>query len=257
MADSIHPPLTSPGEIAQWPMLKIVYRTTPEAIAKLLPPGIAPSDTSNVNITVYNLPVNEQPEYGVIITVDADYQGQKGEYALAYGIDQEGVVLISVMMNGQPKFLCSTEYYRLGNSVTARCHHQGYTFLEFTGEATGEDPLESGIERFEWWTKCVRKVGGEKGYDFPPHVVKIHGSYGPGYRLAVSGKLTLKDSPWDPVASLLPMEEQLSAHLWWPEYKSRHISMEGPLDPDAFWPFVDTIGGSRWPGVLGSPAKDA
>ena len=31
-------PQGNPGDIVNWPMLKIVYRTDPEAIAKLLPP---------------------------------------------------------------------------------------------------------------------------------------------------------------------------------------------------------------------------
>ena len=38
------------------------------------------------------------------------------------------------------------------------------------------------------------------------------------------------------------------------EYSSS-ISLDGALDPDAFWPFVDTIGGSRWPGKMGGPKR--
>jgi len=196
-----------------------------------------------------------EPEYGVIITINAVFQGQQGEYAIGYGIDQEAAIFISCMMNGQPKFPCNTYYYRFMDSVIARCHHQGYTFLEFSGTVTGEDPLKVDPERFEWWTKYSRAVGGSEGYDFPPHVVKVHGKYGPGYRLALEGKLSLRESPWDPIATLLPMREQLSAHLWWPEYRSREITVAGKLDPKAFWPFVDTIGGSRWPGVMGAPRK--
>jgi hypothetical protein len=26
-----------------------------------------------------------------------------------------------------------------------------------------------------------------------------------------------------------------------------------PLDPIAFWPYADTIGGSCWPGLMGGP----
>jgi acetoacetate decarboxylase len=52
------------------------------------------------------------------------------------------------------------------------------------------------------------------------------------------------------------MLEQVSAHLWWPEYLSRDITLEGPLDPEAFWPHIDTISGSRWPGHLGGPIPD-
>jgi acetoacetate decarboxylase len=36
---------------------------------------------------------------------------------------------------------------------------------------------------------------------------------------------------------------------------SREITLEGPLDPDAYWPFADTISGSRWPGQMGGPKR--
>ncbi len=257
MSDPTLEPTTSPGEISQWPMLKIVYRTDPGKIAELLPPGIENSETSNVTLTIYNLPVNEEPEYGILMTVDASYNGIPGEWAVGYGIDQEAAIFISLLTNGQPKFPCETEYYRLGNKVNARCSHQGYTFVEFTGTQGEPDPLPAeGIERHEWWVKVSRQVGHGKGYDFPPHVVHIHGKYGPGHRVALDGKLTLRESPWDPIATRLPMLEQLSAHLWWPEYRSRDIALAGPLDPEAFWPHIDTIGGSRWPGHMGGPIRD-
>ncbi len=256
MSDPTQEPMTSPGEISQWPMLKIVYRTDPAKIAELLPPGIENSASPNVNLTIYNLPVNEEPEYGILMTVDATYDGIPGEWSLGYGIDQEAPIFICQSANGQPKFPCETAYYRLGDKVAARSSHQGYTFVEFEGTLGDEDPLPAeGIERHEWWVKVSRQVGFGKGYDFPPHVVHIYGKYGPGHRVALNGTLTLRESPWDPIATRLPMLEQLSAHLWWPEYLSRDISLAGPLDPEAFWPHIDTISGSRWPGHLGGPIQ--
>ena len=71
----------------------------------------------------------------------------------------------------------------------------------------------------------------------------------------VQGELVLHDSPWDPLASKLPMREQLSAHLWWPTFLDRQITLAGPLDPQGFLPFVDVISGSRWPGVNGGPER--
>lgn len=255
MSSSSKAPFSSPGEINNWPMLKIVYRTTPAAIAALLPPGITNSDTSNVTLSIYNLPVPDEPEYGILMTCDATYDGTPGEWALGYGIDQESAIFISQFTNGQPKFPCETEYYRQGDRVRARCIHQGYTFVEFEGTEVGEDNYTDGLERNEWWVKVSREVGGGKGYDFPPHVVRVQGKYGPGYRLKLDGELTLRESPWDPIAELLPMEGQVSAHLWWPEFKSRDISLAGPLDPEAFWPHIDTISGSRWPGSNGGPKR--
>jgi len=249
-------PKINPGDIIFWPMLKLDYDTSPSKLAALLPPGIEPGLNSQVHLTVYNFPVPDVPEYGILITVDADYNGEQGLYTLGYGIDQESAIFISRDMNGQPKFPCEVEYYRMGARVRARCIHQGYTFLEFEGVQTGAAPLPETQVETEWWIKVSRAVGGaEKAYDFPPHVVKVHSRYQPVHREMLEGELRLLDSPWDPIARLLPMEGEASAYLSTAQPTARDITLEGPLDPDAFWPFVDTLGGSRWPGTQGGPRR--
>ncbi|HIF92497.1 MAG: acetoacetate decarboxylase family protein [Myxococcales bacterium] len=244
------------GDIAGWPILKIDYPTRPASIAALLPPGISPSAEANVHLSIYCYPVPDEPEFGIVVTVDADYAGEKGLYTLGYGIDQESAIFISRDMNGQPKFPCEVEYYRLGGRVRARCIHQGYTFLEFDGNQAGAAPLPESQVETEWWIKVSRAVGGvEKAYDFPPHVVRVHSAYQPVYRETLDGELRLLDSPWDPIAKLLPMEGEASAYLSTAQPTARDITLEGPLNPDGFWPFVDTIGGSRWPGTQGGPQR--
>ena len=140
-------PKINPGDIILWPMLKLDYETDRQRIAALLPPGIEPSATSQVHLTVYNFPVPDVPEYGILITVDASYKGEDGLYTLGYGIDQESAIFVSRDRNGQPKYPCEITYYRMLDTVRARCSHQGYTFLEFEGMrestmriAAGEDP---------------------------------------------------------------------------------------------------------------------
>ena len=73
----------------------------------------------------------------------------------------------------------------------------------------------------------------------------------------MQGELLLRESPWDPLATELPMIEQVSAHLWWPIFLDREIKLAGPLDPEAFLPYADTISGSRWPGTNGGPKRAA
>ncbi|MFP6622342.1 MAG: acetoacetate decarboxylase family protein, partial [Myxococcota bacterium] len=163
---------------------------------------------------------------------------------------------ISRDMNGQPKFPAEIAYYRMLDQVTARCSHQGYTFLEFKGKVKGPVEIPAEYTEDEWWIKVSRAVGGaEKSYDFPPHVVKVHSTYGTQHLEELEGTLSLAASPWDPIAELLPLREQISAHLDTPSFLGRDITLEGPLDPEAFWPFVDTIGGSRWPGTMGGPKR--
>ncbi len=244
------------GEIANWPILKIDYRTDKARLASLLPPGIDPGREPNVHLSIYQVAVPDVPEYGIFITVDADYRGVQGVYTLGYGIDQESAIFISRDMNGQPKFPCQTDYYRFGDAVTARCTHQGYTFVEFEGKVAATLPIPADHEENEWWIKVSRAVGGvEKAYDFPPHVVRVKSSYATAHVEQVDGELTLLPSKWDPIATLLPMREYQGARLWWPKFLGRAITLEGRLDPDAYWPFVDTIGGSRWPGTMGGPKR--
>jgi acetoacetate decarboxylase len=250
-------PQISPGDIAGWPMLKIVYRTDPDRIADLLPPGIEPGAAPHVHLNVYNVPVKGEPEYGVSTKVVADYEGVPGYYGIGLGIDQESAIFISQELNGQPKFPCSIVYFRRDDTVVARCTHQGYTFLEFSGEVTGVAE-DGGAEREEhdWWIKSSRAVGGvEKAYDFEPHVVDVASVVRTVRAEAIDGSLLLRDSPWDPYTTLLPMREQLSAQLVWSESRSRTITLAGALDPVAFWPYADTIGGSRWPGSMGGPRE--
>ena len=237
-------PQSTPGDIANWPILKITYRTDAEKIAALIPPGIDPGAEPNVQVNIYNVPVPDVPEYGVQITVDADYRGTKGRYTVGLGIDQESAIFISRDTNGQPKYPCEIAYYRMGDQVTARCSHQGYTFVDFVSKASGAAELPETQVEDEWWIKVSRAVGGaEKAYDFPPHVVQVHAEYKPIFREKLEGELKLIESPWDPIATLLPMRGAATAYLSTAMPTVREISMAGPLDPEAFWPHVDTISG--------------
>lgn len=249
-------PKGNPGDILNWPMLKLKYATDPKCIAALLPPGITPGKNPHVNITIYNFPVSNEPEYGVVVNVEADYNGTAGDYTLAIGINQENAVFNSQERWGQPKFVADTKYFRLVNHIEAKVSHQGYTFLEFSGDVSGVVPNPPEFVQNEWWIKSVRAVDMQpEHYDFPPHVVHVYSKYGTAFYEKVEGKLTLLPSPWDPIATLLPMREQISAHLWTPIFLDRRITLSGKLDPKAFWPFADRIGGSRWPGHNGGPQK--
>lgn len=256
MTDTIGP-VNKPGEISGWPKLQLVYRSDPDRIADLLPPGITPGKNPNVSINIYCVPILGEPEYGVSTKVEADFQGMPGFYSLGMGIDQEAAIFISQELNGQPKFPCAIKFFRLGDHVQASCTHQGYTFLEFNGEVNGVLPPSSeDFTENEWWIKVSRAVGGvEKSYDFAPHVVRVHTTNRFVHVEGIEGSLVLRDSPWDPYTELLPMLELLSATLVMHQQPTREITLAGPLDPIAFWPHADVIGGSRWPGDRGGPRR--
>ena len=88
-------PQINPGEIAGWPLLKIVYRTDPDKIADLLPPGIEPGAEPNVHLNIYNVPVQGEPEYGVSPRSSPTTTASPGYYGIGLGIDQESAIFVS------------------------------------------------------------------------------------------------------------------------------------------------------------------
>jgi len=245
-----------PGQIGGWPSLYITYATDADRIQDLLPPGIKPGPNPHVHVSFYQTPVPDEPEYGVRVGVEATYEGTPGYYTLGYGITQESAIFVSRDMNGQPKYPCEVTYYLHKDDVTARASHQGYTFVEFKGRVGEALPMATdNVEEHHWWVKVSPAVGGaEKEYDFPPHVVRNSLITGPSPRNRVEGALTLHESPWDPIKELLPVRDVVAIELSGPRpLVGYSVTRLGALDPDAFWPYVSTIGGSRWPGERGGP----
>lgn len=241
------------------PKLVVRYPTDPDAIAALLPPGLEPCGEPVVQLGVYCVPVHGEPEHGISTKVPARFDGVDGWYSLGIGIDQESAIFVSRETNGQPKFPCTVRYFRIGDRVEASATHQGTTFFTYRGTVEGERPVDDAeVEEHEWWIKVSRAVGttgdeDEPRYDLPPQVVAVR-TVGATVRAeALAGELTLTPSRWDPLTDLLPPRGEATAELVTSRFSARSIAPAGPLDPVAFWPHADTIGGSRWPGHRGAP----
>lgn len=248
-------PVNRPGEISGWPKLVVTYPTDPASIASLLPPGLDPFGEPIVTIGVYCVPVFGEPEYGISTKIPASFEGTAGQYSLGIGIDQEAAIFGSRETNGQPKFPCSVRFFRLGDQVHASATHQGTTFVRYSGQVTGIRELSGAeVEDNEWWIKASRAVGGVEGaYDFPPHVVRVRTAGTTTHVETLDGELELTESAWDPLTERLPIRGAATAELVTNRFTARDITLAGPLDPVGFWPFADTIGGSRWPGERGGP----
>lgn len=249
-------PTARPGDAIGWPKLVLRYPTDQGAITALLPPGLEPCGEPVVQLNVYCVPVHGEPEHGISTKVPARFDGVDGSYCLGIGIDQESAIFVSQETNGQPKFPCDVRYFRLGEQVHASATHQGTTFMSYRGAPTGTvEPDGVETTEHEWWIKASRAVGGAPGYDLAPTVVQVTTSGVRTHTEVLDGELVLRDSDWDPYTTLLPMLGPATAELVSTRHTGRSIAVAGALDPDAFWPYADTIGGSRWPGDRGAPRQ--
>ncbi len=256
MTTGIKEEARAPGDLLGLPKLIIQYPTDPEAIAALLPPGFTAWGEPVVQVNFYCAPVHGEAEYGVSTKIPASFDGVDGSYCLGIGIDQESAIFVSRETNGQPKFPCTVIYHRLGDEVIATATHQGTTFLTYRGISAGAATPEA-VERtdHEWWIKYSRAAGGGDGFDLDPRVVKVTTSGVPVRVEPLVGKLDLNESVWDPYCALLPPRGAATAELVTTRHTGRTITTAGSLDPAAFVPFADTIGGSRWPGDRGAPRR--
>src|SRR4051812_2522484 len=181
-------PTIRPAEIAGWPKLVLTYPTDPACIAALLPPGLEPCGEPIVQIGIYCVPVQGEPEHGISVKVPARVESIEGQYSLGIGIDQESAIFVSRETNGQPKFPCSVRFFRLGDEVRASATHQGTTFVTYEGAVTGGREVSgTEFEDNEWWIKVSRSVGGAKSYDFAPHVVRVRSAGVTTYAETVEG----------------------------------------------------------------------
>ena len=87
-------PKINPGDIILWPMLKLDYDTDPGKLAALLPPGIQPGSSSQVHLTIYNFPVPDVPEYGILITVAFSVLGMAVGRIISFIIDSGNLTQI-------------------------------------------------------------------------------------------------------------------------------------------------------------------
>ena len=134
------------------------------------------------------------------------------------------------------------------SDITAKVRHAGHTFIEFNGAVVKTDGPGEEVEVNEWWIKSVRDVSmAPKAFDFPPQVVHVYAKYRTAFRQTLKGELILRESAVDPIAQRLPVREMVDTYLWTPEFLDRNISKAGALDAEEFWPFAETVGGTRFP----------
>ena len=135
-------------------------------------------------------------------------------------------------------------------------HHPDQQLFQIT--KLGIEALApEGYESHEWWIKSSRSASMTPGeWDFPPHVVTVHDKFAPKLWQSVEGELILRESPWDPIADLLPVKGEPSARLVNEQLLAHDIALAKPLDAQAFEPFASTISSSRWPGVMGGPTRE-
>jgi acetoacetate decarboxylase len=221
------------------PSLEVVYRTDPEALAAVLPPPLGPPPSPRVHVrcTDIHLEFGEyvhQEKVGYF-AVDAEYQGELGEYPLLMPIDLESAVSISRERFGEPKKLADIEMGRDGDHVYARITRNAVTFIEIVGDVAEELPVPDPYPARQWWFKFLPSVSGS-GFDGDPLLVRVDQVRSPQSMERVEGKLELRELATDPVVDLPILETE--SIVWTVRTATTDPKIVGPVDAAAFEPFA-------------------
>ena len=200
-------PMTRPGEVAGWPKLVVTYTTDPAGIAAAAP--------------ARHRAARPDGDRGLLLRAGARRARVRRERQGAGGVaGRRGPVqprprastrrppsTSAPRRTGSPSSSATIAYFRLGDAVTARATHQGYTFVEFSGRVgrrrSSPEPATSPSTSGGPSTRGP-SAAASGSYDFPPHVVDVATTFEQRHVEDVDGALLLRDSPWDPIARYLP-----------------------------------------------------
>jgi acetoacetate decarboxylase len=237
VADNAPPTVFHPS----LPSIEVAYFTEPDVLAAVLPPPLTPPDEPRVHARVTEIDLQfgdyrHQERVGYF-AVDAKYEGVLGEYPLLMPIDLEPAVAISREKFGEPKKLAEITFSREGDHVQAGVTRRGVTFMEIVGDVVETLPTPAPYPATQWWIKFLPAVSG-RGFDAGPLLVRVDQVRTPEVVERVEGKLVLRDLATDPVVDLPIVETE---HIHWTVRNSTHEpTLVGPIDGDAFEPFVHT-----------------
>ncbi len=223
------------------PSLEVVYLTSPEVLAAVLPPPLEPPEQPRVHVrlTDIDLPLPGGGSYrekvGYLAVDAVRTTVALGEYPLLIPIDLESAVAISRERYGEPKKLADLELVRDGNRVEGTMTRHGVTFVEIAGEVTGALPVPEPYPAAQFWFKFLPAVSGV-GFDAGPFLVRVDQVRTPVTLEQVEAKLVLRDLDSAPIADL-PVEEVVSV-TWTTRSSSVNPVLVGPVDADAFAPYA-------------------
>jgi acetoacetate decarboxylase len=121
-------------------MLNLVWETTPEAIAKLLPPPLKPAEKPLVFAFIADYPLTNfsVPYKESALLIRARYKGEEGFYCLSMPVTDDMAMAGGREGWGYPKKMANISFSRDGDTVTGYTERHGIKFMQVKAKLTGK-----------------------------------------------------------------------------------------------------------------------
>ena len=187
--------------------IRCVYETDPEIARAVVPQPLEPLERPEVCATFSHVAMHISPEFTIeigsaVFGVKARYDGVEGIYLITMPMTTEQAVIGGRETYGEPKKIAEIDFQRDGGEVRATVSRMGVTYLE----ARGTVGASRGPREFTEYGYCYKALPAcEKeagGFDGEPMLVRLEWKHQHEDSAPVEGELTLRESPFDPVADL-------------------------------------------------------
>jgi acetoacetate decarboxylase len=189
--------------------LRVVYETDPALAAALVPRPLAPAPRPEICATFSHVAMHLSPE--LTIEIGSAIFGARARHG-----DDEGIWLVTMPMTseqavlggrdtyGEPKKIAQIAFARDGDAVSASVTRMGIPYLSARGtlrESLGPRELVERGFTVKALPACDPSAKG-LAFDGDPLLVELEWRHQHREVRRVEGELSLRESPFDPVADL-------------------------------------------------------
>jgi acetoacetate decarboxylase len=187
-------------------MVTVEYRTKPEIIRRVLPPGLEPTDTPLVRAMIGRWGRSNcvHAFEGGGLYVQARHGDHVGDYCLAMPMSTDAAIIFGRELFGEPKKQATTTLERRGNRIRARCVRYGKPILAIDATMENkENVTEGGFVNFHY--KFLPSADG-RGLQWDPALVMATFATKVTHYESGKAKLTLGSTIHDPLAEIEVVE---------------------------------------------------
>ena len=216
--------------------LRVVFETTPEAVAQLLPPPLEPTPEA-LGMAVLRDTANSTtvgPFRSTALYLRAGYADASGLYCVSMSVSTPEAVTFGREIYGEPRKQAKIIFERQGENVWGSAERHGFRFFSLRGRLDEAAPTGRRVESFFSFKFSPRADDG--GFESPPRLIEINEEINVSVSEQGRGEIVFRDSPHDPVADI-PVSQVGGATLTEGDlYTTARVLTE--VDPDAFLPYA-------------------
>lgn len=186
--------------------IRAEYETDDAVYRALVPKPLEPAPRPVVCVTFTDIAIEVSPQYtmtigAAIFGVKVHYDGVEGVYLITMPMTTEQAVVPGRETYGEAKKIAQIEFAKDGDRVTAKVARMGFTYLSAEGtigEALGPRAFTQHGYCFKMFPSCEQG----RTFDFDPLLIRLNWMQEHANAWRLDGKLTLGESPLDPVADV-------------------------------------------------------